>query len=204
MCGRPGMGMPSFDEQAYVERSCYGQRPGSRPDNLQPTPRMLSEQEIDDVITYLQARIIGRGRITRDECLAYHEGQDDACEDFKLGDRSLRSGAAASVETETRRMRKLPILLLIGIGPTFVAAATGDAQRLELPAGPDRDLVSRACQTCHDLSMVLAAAGLTRDGWDAAIEEMITFGLKVEPDERVRLDYLSSRLGPSSASAPNK
>jgi cytochrome c553 len=83
MCGRPGMGMPSFDEGAYVERSCYGQRPGSRPDNLQPTPRMLSEQEIDDVVAYLQARIVGRGRITRDECLAYHEGQDDACEDFK-------------------------------------------------------------------------------------------------------------------------
>ena len=83
MCGRPGMGMPSFDERAYVERSCYGQRPGSRPGNLQPTPRMLSEQEIDDVIAYFQERIIGRGRITRDECLAYHEGQDDACEDFK-------------------------------------------------------------------------------------------------------------------------
>ena len=83
MCGRPGTGMPSFDEGGYVERSCYGQRPGTRPGNLQPTPRMLSEQEIDDVITYLEARIIGRGKITREECLAYHEGQDDACEDYK-------------------------------------------------------------------------------------------------------------------------
>jgi hypothetical protein len=53
--------------------------------------------------------------------------------------------------------------------------------------------------------MVLAATGLTRDGWDAAIDEMISYGMKVEPDERARvLDYLSSRLGPSSASAPNK
>jgi mono/diheme cytochrome c family protein len=82
-CGRPGTGMPSFDEGAYVVTSCYGQRTGARPDTLQPTPRMLSQQEIDDVVTYLQARIIGRGKITRDECLAYHEGQDDACEDFK-------------------------------------------------------------------------------------------------------------------------
>ena len=102
-------------------------------------------------------------------------------------------------------MRKLPILLLVGLGATFLAAVTAGAQRFELPAGPDRDLVSRTCQTCHDLSMVLAASGLTRDGWDAAIEEMITYGLKVEPDERVRmLDYLSSRLGSSSASEPNK
>jgi hypothetical protein len=51
--------------------------------------------------------------------------------------------------------------------------------------------------------MVLAASGLTRDGWDSAIDEMISYGMKVEPDERTRmLDYLSSRLGPSSA--PNK
>jgi mono/diheme cytochrome c family protein len=82
-CGRPATGMPSFDEGAYVVRGCYGQRPGTRPGNLQPTPRMLSQEEIDDVIDYLQARIIGHGRVTRQECLAYHEGQDDACEDFK-------------------------------------------------------------------------------------------------------------------------
>jgi mono/diheme cytochrome c family protein len=82
-CGRPGTGMPSFDEGAYVVRGCYGQRPGSRPGNLQPTPRMLSQEEIDDVIGYLQARIVGHGTVTREECLAYHDGQDDACEDFK-------------------------------------------------------------------------------------------------------------------------
>jgi mono/diheme cytochrome c family protein len=82
-CGRPGTGMPSFDEGAYVVRGCYGQRPGSRPSNLQPTPRMLSQKEIDDVVNYLQARIIGHGKVTREECLAYHEGQDDACEDFR-------------------------------------------------------------------------------------------------------------------------
>jgi mono/diheme cytochrome c family protein len=63
-CGRPGTGIPSFDEGAYVVRDCYGQRTGTRPGNLQPTPRMLSQEEIDGVVTYLQARIIGRGKIT--------------------------------------------------------------------------------------------------------------------------------------------
>jgi mono/diheme cytochrome c family protein len=82
-CGRPGTGMPSFDEGAYVVRACYGQRPGTRPGDLQPTPRMLNQGEIDDVIKYLQARIIGRGKITQEECLTYHDGQGDACEDFK-------------------------------------------------------------------------------------------------------------------------
>jgi hypothetical protein len=100
-------------------------------------------------------------------------------------------------------MRRLLILLLVGFGSTFFAAVTAGAQRPELPVGPDRDLVSRACQACHDLGMVLAATGLTRDGWDAAIDEMISYGMKVEPDDRTKiLDYLSSRLGPSSA--PNK
>lgn len=101
-------------------------------------------------------------------------------------------------------MKRLLFLLLVGFG-TILGAATASAQRPELPAGPDRDLVSRACQACHDLSMVISAKGLTRDGWDAAIDEMISYGMRVEPDERTRiLDYLSSQLGPSSAPASNK
>jgi mono/diheme cytochrome c family protein len=82
-CGRPGTGMPSFDESAYVVRGCYGQPPGARPDNLQPTPRTLTREEIDHVIAYLQARIIGRGKITREECLTYHDRQTEPCEDYK-------------------------------------------------------------------------------------------------------------------------
>jgi len=35
------------------------------------------------VTVYLQARIIGHGRITREECLAYYEGDPDSCEDIK-------------------------------------------------------------------------------------------------------------------------
>jgi mono/diheme cytochrome c family protein len=82
-CGRAGTGMPSFDESAYVVWGCYGRPPGARPDNLQPTPRALTPNEIDDVIAYLQMRIIGRGKITREECLAYYEDQSDACEDYE-------------------------------------------------------------------------------------------------------------------------
>jgi mono/diheme cytochrome c family protein len=82
-CGRAGTGMPSFDEGAYTVRGCYGRSPGARPDNLQPTPQTLTPEEIDDVIAYLQARIIGRGKITFEECLAYSDDQADACEDYK-------------------------------------------------------------------------------------------------------------------------
>lgn len=82
-CGRAGTGMPSFDEEAYTTRECYGRPHGIRPDNLQPTPRTLTLDEIDLVIAYLQARIIGRGKISREECLSYYDDQPDTCEDYK-------------------------------------------------------------------------------------------------------------------------
>ena len=81
-CGRPGADMPSFDEGAYSVRSCYGQPPGAAPDNLYPAPRKLTPGEIDAVVAYLQARIIGRGDITKEECLTYYDGAADLCDDF--------------------------------------------------------------------------------------------------------------------------
>jgi mono/diheme cytochrome c family protein len=82
-CGRAGTGMPSFDEGAYKLRACYGRPLGAVPDNLQPTPRTLNADEIDAIIAYLQARIIGRGRITKAECLSYYDDKSEWCEDYK-------------------------------------------------------------------------------------------------------------------------
>jgi mono/diheme cytochrome c family protein len=81
-CGRPGTGMPSFDRGAYTARACYGRPLGAAPDDLQPTPRTLSLEEIDSLVAYLQARIVGHGKVTRAECLAYFEREAD-CEDIK-------------------------------------------------------------------------------------------------------------------------
>ena len=39
--------------------------------------------EIDSVIAYLQARIIGHGRVTKAECLFYFADQPDTCDDLK-------------------------------------------------------------------------------------------------------------------------
>jgi hypothetical protein len=44
--------------------------------------------------------------------------------------------------------------------------------------------------------MVVAATGLSREGWDATIEEMISYGMRVDREDRAKiLDYLSSNLG---------
>jgi mono/diheme cytochrome c family protein len=78
-CGRPGTGMPAFDEAAGTARACSGQAGG----DLYPAPRTLTSNEIDAVIAYLQARIVGHGRITKTECLAYYDDQPDWCEEYK-------------------------------------------------------------------------------------------------------------------------
>ena len=82
-CGRVGTGMPAFEDGAYIVHSCYGRPLGSTLGKLEPSARKLIGDEIDAVIAYLQASIIGRGRITQKECLAYYDDQPDVCEDYK-------------------------------------------------------------------------------------------------------------------------
>jgi hypothetical protein len=82
------------------------------------------------------------------------------------------------------------------IGASLLCTSAG---AVELPAGPNKDIVARACSSCHDLDMVFDAAGQTREGWSGTIEEMAGYGLKVSPDERAQiLEYLVSFLGPDA------
>lgn len=92
-------------------------------------------------------------------------------------------------------MNKAALMLAVA-GASLVSAGAG---AVELPAGPNRDIVARACGSCHDLDMVYEAAGQTREGWIGTIEEMTGYGLKVSPDERAQiLEYLTSFLGPEA------
>jgi cytochrome c5 len=92
-------------------------------------------------------------------------------------------------------MNKVGLMLAI-VAAAVLPAIAGAA---ELPAGPNRDIVARACGACHDLDMVYEAAGQSREGWNGTIEEMTGYGLKVSPDERAQiLEYLTSFLGPEA------
>jgi len=73
-CGRPGTGMPSFEEGAS---GC----PGGGGE-LYPAPAKLNTEQIDNVVAYLQARIIGKGKITKQECLLYYTEKPDWCDDY--------------------------------------------------------------------------------------------------------------------------
>jgi len=94
--------------------------------------------------------------------------------------------------------------LVFGVlGAGVLIFGTAAAQQIELPPGPNREVVSHQCQECHDLGMVLAAAGMNREGWNSTIEEMIGNGMHVDAEDRAKiLDYLSSALGPKSAPDP--
>ena len=92
-------------------------------------------------------------------------------------------------------MRKRGLLF---VGGVLLMSGAATAQVPGLPAGPNRDVVSRKCQGCHDLSVVVEAAGQSREDWNTTIEEMVTSnGMNITLEERTKiLDYLSSYLGP--------
>jgi hypothetical protein len=78
-CGRPGAEMPAFGEDAYTARACSAQAGG----DLYPALRTLTADEIDAVVAHLQARIVGHGRITKAECLAYYDDQPGWCDEYQ-------------------------------------------------------------------------------------------------------------------------
>jgi len=76
-----------------------------------------------------------------------------------------------------------------------------------LPDGPGRNLVYGQCQTCHDLQSPIDSAGIPRDAWDAVLDNMKEYGLRITPEQRAKiLDYLATYMGPKpppkAAAAP--
>jgi hypothetical protein len=83
---------------------------------------------------------------------------------------------------------------VLGAAVTAFAACAA-----ELPEGANRALVATQCTSCHDLQPLFDAAGISRDDWNGALDEMAGYGLKVTPDERALiLEYLATYLGPSA------
>jgi mono/diheme cytochrome c family protein len=69
-CGIPGRAMPHFDEAAYTDKRCYNSTEADLGANTPPLPpgSVLTQREIEGLVDYLQAKVIGRGPITREEC----------------------------------------------------------------------------------------------------------------------------------------
>lgn len=87
--------------------------------------------------------------------------------------------------------------LLFATFGACVALATAYAA-IELPPGPNRELVYGQCRTCHDLQYLEESAGIPRDAWNDLLDSMKQYGLRLAPDQRAKiLDYLATYLGPN-------
>jgi mono/diheme cytochrome c family protein len=83
-CGVPGTAMPHFDEQAYTDTRCYGMTEadlGDRTPTLPPSST-LPKRDIEALVDYLLAKIIGRGPITREECQEAFGENARSCGDY--------------------------------------------------------------------------------------------------------------------------
>lgn len=89
-------------------------------------------------------------------------------------------------------------LLFIGlVGVALGIISMRATAEVMLPEGPNRALVLRTCGACHDMSLVVATGGQTRDGWEATIDAMTGFGIQITPAERgLIVDYLATYLPP--------
>lgn len=96
-------------------------------------------------------------------------------------------------------MVRAGLILTVLAGIAALPAIAVGADRIELPPGPNRDLVYSRCRTCHDLQYIVESAGITRDNWVALIEDMGQYGLRIPKDERDKIiEYLSVYLGPNA------
>jgi mono/diheme cytochrome c family protein len=69
-CGRPGSQMPFNLAGAYTEVSCWGMAVGEVADGTK-SGRSLTAEEIEAMVEYLMARVVGKGKITLEECALY-------------------------------------------------------------------------------------------------------------------------------------
>jgi Cytochrome C oxidase, cbb3-type, subunit III len=82
-CGVPGKAMPHFDELAYTDKRCYGLSEADLGANVPQLPpaSTLQRREIEALADYLMAKIIGRGKVTREECEEVFPGRR-SCADY--------------------------------------------------------------------------------------------------------------------------
>jgi hypothetical protein len=86
-----------------------------------------------------------------------------------------------------------------GVAALLLAAIFGGRAiaEVQLPEGPNRDLVAKTCSACHDLDNLTLTGGLTREDWDGTLDDMMSYGARFTPDERkMILEYLVIYLPP--------
>src|SRR5215475_4572156 len=78
-CGRPGTGMPAYDKFAYSDGRCYGMKQADLKSPMPDPPATFQQREIDLVVDFLMAKVVGKGPMDHAKCIAYWGADVDAC-----------------------------------------------------------------------------------------------------------------------------
>jgi len=81
-CGRPGSGMPAFDKFAYSDGRCYGKTQAdlkAYPTRMPDPPSTLQAREIDLIVDFMMARIVGHGPMDHAKCVQFWDVDTDVC-----------------------------------------------------------------------------------------------------------------------------
>jgi len=84
-CGRPGTGMPAFDRLAYRDGRCSGLKEAdlrARNLDLADPPATLQPNEVDLLTSFLFAKVIGKGPMTRAQCAEYWGSAVEVCNEL--------------------------------------------------------------------------------------------------------------------------
>ena len=83
LCGRPGTQMPYHDRNAYTDDRCYGATRDDLGDQVPPAGKFLRETQVEALLDFLEARVVGHGEITAEECVAYWGDGAAVCNQYR-------------------------------------------------------------------------------------------------------------------------
>jgi len=84
-CGKLNSQMPAFDKFAYSDGRCYGKTQAdlkSYPTRMPDPPATLQLREINLVVDFLIAKIVGKGPMDRAKCVEFWGSETDVCKQF--------------------------------------------------------------------------------------------------------------------------
>lgn len=72
-CGRPATNMPYHDRFSYTDKRCYGMDRAMAGGDMPPgaNNEYLAPRDIDAVVRYLFARVVGKGPSTYEDCIDF-------------------------------------------------------------------------------------------------------------------------------------
>jgi hypothetical protein len=84
-CGVPGKQMPAFDKFAYTDGRCYNLKQADLVKmnaTLPDPPATLQNREIEQVVDFLFAKVVGKGPMDRAKCIEFWGADVSACAEF--------------------------------------------------------------------------------------------------------------------------